>query len=418
MRKFQSLRTIGLAAVALFAHSALEAQQSTVLDDIRYLADDRLEGRLTGSPGADSAAAYLARRFEAAGLVALPGGWFQPFTVSASAPAVHGTDLGGAAARNVVGILPGRDPARRGEVIVIGAHYDHLGMGITGSLSPNERAIHNGADDNASGSAALVEIARRLAANRPARSVLFVAFSGEELGLLGSAWYTGHAPMPLDSTVAMVNLDMVGRLRNDKLIVYGVETAKEFRSLLDTLNQAAGFDLHAQGDGYGPSDHSSFYAAGRPVLHFFTDLHEDYHRPTDDWQKINVPGLVKVAAFTADLVRDLGNRRGPLTFVNVPRPAPVATSGSGYGAYLGTIPDMTDNPGGVRISGVGGGSPAEKAGLTAGDVILRIGDHDVTDLMAMTVALRAYKPGDTVTIRFRRGEEIREAQATLGARGG
>ena len=255
--------------------------------------------------------------------------------------------------------------------------------------------------------------------------MVFIAFSGEELGLLGSAYYVKQPIYPLSTTLAMINLDMVGRLRQKRLIVYGAQTAKEFPALLDSLNWYAGLDLHAQGDGYGPSDQSSFYAAGRSVLHFFTDLHEDYHRTTDDWQKINVEGFEQVASFVTGLVTALANRPGPLTTVMAATPLSAGSGTSspehasqGYGAYLGTVPDMTDSPGGVRLLGVRAGSPAEKAGLRGDDIITRIGDMNVPDLQAMTDALRSHQPGDTVEITVKRGSDVTTLHATLGTRGG
>ena len=349
------------------------AAQSTpaatqLLGDVRTLSDDRWGGRLIGSPGADSAAQFLATRFRSAGLIASPIGWFQVFTVSRDAPAAAHSGIGGVTGRNVLGVLPGRDPKRRDEIVVVGAHYDHLGLGGFGSLDPDSTGkIHNGADDNASGAAALVDIAARLAAARLARTVVFIAFSGEEEGLLGSEYYVKHPVFPLASTYAMVNLDMVGRLHDDRLLVFGSATATEFPALLDSLNAGPKFDLRTRGDGFGPSDQSSFYAAGKPVLHLFTDLHEDYHRTTDDWEKINADGLEKVSIFTATIVKALANRPSSLTFVNQPPPSAssnVAVT-PGYGAYLGTVPDMSDNPGGVRITGVRAGSPAEKGGSEA-----------------------------------------------------
>ena len=390
-------------------------------DDVRYLASDTLGGRLIGSPGADSAGAYLARRFGEVGLTPLPGGWFQEFAVDSTSPAATHFGLAGARGRNVIGYLRGRDPARRGELVIIGAHYDHLGPGRFSALDPDQAGqTHNGADDNASGTSALIRIAAELGKAPPARSVLFIAFSGEEEGLLGSAWYVRHPRLSMDSVQAMVNLDMVGRLRNDRLIVYGTATAEEFPGLLDSLNATAGFELHAKGDGYGPSDQSSFFAAGKPVLHLFTDLHEDYHRASDDWDKLNYPGLDRVADFAASIVRALADRAAPLTFISAPPPAPVAAgNGSpGYGTYLGTIPDMTESPGGVRVTGVRAGSPAETAGLRAGDILIRLGDHPVSDLESMTVALRAHQPGDVVElVILRDGAEI-HLTATLGSRGG
>ena len=391
------------------------------LDDIKFLSDDRLGGRLTGSPGADTAAAYLARRFAAVGLQPAAGGWFQTFTVARDAPVAQHAHAAGLKGSNVIGLLPGRDPVLRNETVIVGAHYDHLGLGGFGSLDPDSTGkVHNGADDNASGAAMLIAIAERLAPTPPARTTVFIAFSGEELGLLGSAYYVKQPIYPLATTLAMINLDMVGRLRQKRLIVYGSQTAREFPPLLDSLNWYAGLDLKAQGDGYGPSDQSSFYAAGRPVLHFFTDLHEDYHRTTDDWQKINVEGFDQVTAFVTGLVTALANRPGPLTAVTLaPRmPSRTAASGQGSGAYLGTVPDMTDNPGGVRLLGVRAGSPAEKAGLRGDDIITRIGAMNVPDLEAMADALRGHRPGDTVDIVVRRGDTTTTLRATLGARGG
>ena len=202
-------------------------------------------------------------------------------------------------------------------------------------------------------------------------------------------------------------------------IVYGSRTAKEFPALLDSLNWHAGFDLKSQGDGYGPSDQSSFYAAGRPVLHVFTDLHDDYHRTTDDWQKIDPEGFRRVTNFTLGLVTALANRPTKLTPVEAAPPAhSTAAAMPAYGTYLGTIPDMTDNPGGVRLLGVRAGSPAERAGLRGDDIITRIGNLEVPDLQAMTNALRSHEPGDTVSIVIRRGNQVTTVRATLGTRGG
>lgn len=342
-----------LAAVTCLYGGRSAGAQSTpaatqLLGDVRTLSDDSWGGRLIGTPGADSAARFLAARFRSAGLIASPIGWFQPFTVSRDAPAATQSGIGGVTGRNVLGVLPGRDRNRRDEIIVVGAHYDHLGLGEFGSLDPDSTGkIHNGADDNASGAAALISIATQLAAARTARTIVFIAFSGEEEGLLGSDYYVKHPVFPLASTYAMINLDMVGRLRDDRLLIYGSATAKEFPALLDSLNTGPKFDLKMRGDGYGPSDQSSFYAAGKPVLHLFTDLHEDYHRTTDDWEKINADGLEKVATFTAAIVKALASRPASLTFVNQPPPSASSTAAvtPGYGAYLGTVPDMSENPG-------------------------------------------------------------------------
>ena len=408
-----------IATVLLVTASLLAPQQDTlspaarrVLADVRFLADDRQEGRGVGTAGLDRAGAYIRDGFARAGLKAS----FQDFTIPPDAPAVMHTTLGGMATRNILAVLPGASPALRGEVVVIGAHYDHLGLGGFGALDPDSTGrVHNGADDNASGTAALLEIGRLLAGRRPARTIVLVAFSGEELGTLGSSFFVQHSvPQPIDSLYAMLNMDMVGRMRNARLLALGAATAREFPALLDSLNTPPRFDLRASGDGWGPSDHAVFFAARRPVLHFFTDLHDDYHRSTDDWDKLNVAGIAQVAQFVADLAWVLANRPAPLTFVDAPRPQ--ATGGSGYGAYLGTIPDMTGSPGGVRITGVRAGSPAEQAGLKAGDVITAIGSTQVANLFDMTEALRSHQAGDTVVIVTKRDGAERRMTAILGKR--
>ena len=391
------------------------------LDALRYLAADAREGRGVGTRGLEESGTYLAAAFRQIGLT--PGGsdgYFQPFTIAPDAPAAIHSNVGGKSIRNVIGVLPGRSAARRGETIVIGAHYDHLGLGGFGALDDPDSTgkVHNGADDNASGTTALLEVARQLARRPLDRTIVFIAFSGEEEGDLGSAYYVKHPTLPVDSIYAMLNMDMVGRLRNARLSATGAATAQEFPALLDSLNRAGGrprFELQASGDGWGPSDHASFYAAKHPVLFFFTGLHGDYHRTTDDVDKIDVNGLERVAEFVADVATALANRPGALTFVAAPPPQ-MSSSGSGYGAYLGTIPDMSESPGGVRITGTRAGSPAERAGLAAGDVITVIGTKTIANLYDMTDALRAHQPGDTVLIVVQRDTTLLRLTAVLGKR--
>jgi hypothetical protein len=411
------ITTVLLLTATLAAQDSRDTTSPTarrVFVDVRFLADDRQEGRGVGTAGLSRAGAYVRDGFIRAGLQAS----FQDFTIPPDAPAVLHTTLGGVATRNVVAILPGASPALRGEVVVIGAHYDHLGLGGFGAMDPDSTGrVHNGADDNASGTAALLEVAHLLGRRHPARTIVFVAFSGEELGTLGSSYFVQHpVPQPVDSIYVMLNMDMVGRLRSGRLLALGAATAKEFPALLDSLNTPPLFDLRASGDGWGPSDHAVFFAARRPVLHFFTDLHEDYHRSTDDADKINDSGIAQIAQFVADLAWTLANRPGPLTFVDAPRPQASAGGGSGYGAYLGTIPDMTGSPGGVRITGVRAGSPAEQAGLKAGDVITAIGTKVVANLFDMTEALRSHQAGDTVVIVVKRAGAEQRVTAILGKR--
>lgn len=383
---------------------------------VRYLADDALRGRLAGSPGARCAAEYIADRLGRLGLE--PGGekgsWFGPVPLR-SALNPHAPEGSG---RNVIGVLPGSDPELSGEAVVIGAHYDHVGLGGFGSVDPGDAGqVHNGADDNASGVAALLGAAERLVSEpRPARSVVFVAFTGEELGLLGSSAYTEEPAVPLRRTRAMLNMDMVGRLGADPLIVNGVGTAAEWEEIVRSASRRTGVEVRVGEEGFGPSDHSSFYARGVPVLHLFTNVHGDYHRPGDDWWKVDARGIERVAELAARLARRVADRSGPLTYREGTAPPHARGEGEGYGAYLGTIPDFTPVDHGVRISGVNAGSPADEAGLEGGDVIVGIGEHEVADLRAMTEALRAHEPGDTVQVRFLRGGEERRATAVLGDR--
>lgn len=395
------------------------AASDRIISHISFLADDAREGRGVGTTGLEAAAEYIAERFAEIGLQGgTADGFLQRFAISATAPAAAHTGIGGVAVSNVVGIIPGRG-SLRGQAVVVGAHYDHLGYGGFGSLDPDSvRVIHNGADDNASGTAALIEVARQIQARdgERVRSVVFVAFTAEEAGLIGSDYYVKNPIVPNDSTFAMLNMDMVGYLTDDRLTAFGAETAEEFSSLLESTNVDYRFRISAIGDGYGRSDQQSFFVQKIPVLHFFTGTHENYHRTTDDADLINADGIARVASLVADLTWNLATRTEPLTFVDA-APPPVATSG-GYGAYLGTIPDMSDSPGGVRLSGVRSGSPADQAGIRAGDIIIQIATFEVADLYAMTDALRAFEPGDTVAIKVRRGDEVIEVEATLGRRGG
>jgi hypothetical protein len=330
-------------------------------------------------------------------------------------------------AQNVAAILPGSDPSLRNEFVIVGAHYDHLGFGDEGSLDPDARTIHNGADDNASGTAALVEIARALVEGpRLARSVVFVAFTGEERGLWGSAHFVAEPTVDLGSTVAMLNLDMVGRMVEDGLTIFGFGTAAEWDDIVDVANADldAPLEIGKSPDGYGPSDHSSFYGEGIPVLHFFSNTHEDYHRPSDDWQRINAEGLERVVQLTAAVTQRLatgGASTVVLTPIEQEQPSP-ATSGQsssssgGYGPYLGTIPDMTPRDFGLRLTGVREGSPAEQAGLEPGDVVVEFDGKEITDIYAYTYALQDRQAGDEVVIVVERDGERVTVTAVLGER--
>jgi hypothetical protein len=308
---------------------------------------------------------------------------------------------------NVIGILPGRDPILKETAIVIGAHYDHLGLGGEYSLAPSRYGeVHPGADDNASGTAGVIQLARVFAKTGGAkRTLIFIAFAAEEMGLLGSSHYVKHPIIPLDKTVAMLNLDMIGRLRNDTLYVLGAKTGKEFEGLFQTVNHDLALKLQLGGDGYGPSDHTSFSLQKRPVLFFFTGPHSDYHRPSDTVDKVSGEGMAKVVRFVYRAAAELADRAKPVTFVQVDMPPPPG-AGRGYGAYFGSVPDFAPFGGeGVRLSGVRPGSPAEKSGLREGDIIVKFGGTRIKNLHDLVYVLRSKRAGDKVEVVFLRGAQ-------------
>ena len=322
--------------------------------------------------------------------------------------------------RNVIGIIPGRDTTR---ALVIGAHYDHLGYGSESSLAPDSHLPHLGADDNASGVAAMLSVAAwklplGVEALRPRHTLVFCAFTGEELGLVGSSHFVDSPARPLETIEAMVNMDMVGRLRENKLMVMGVGTAVEFPAMVAAANQnGPGFALRTSSDGYGPSDHSSFYKRHVPVLALFTGAHADYHKPSDSADKIEAEGLWRVALYARDLVDSLDARPRP-TFQQAKADSSAGriAGGGGYGAYLGTIPDYMQTEGGVLLTGVRSGSPADSAGLKGGDVIVRFDGVRVDNIYDYTFALRSRKPGQRVRISVKRAGADIELLAVLGRR--
>lgn len=383
---------------------------------VRFLADDALKGRLAGSAGERCAGDFIAAQLARIGL--RPGGEQGTFFQSLDLASALNPHAPGGTGRNVIGVLEGSDPTLAREWVVVGAHYDHLGEGGSSSLAPGEVAIHNGADDNASGVATVLWVAEQLARGpRPARSVAFVFFTGEESGLLGSARFASAPTIGPGRMVAMLNLDMVGRLGQGPLLVYGVGTASEWTEVLEPAATRAGVAIATKTDGYGPSDHTSFYLKDIPVLHFFTNTHADYHKPSDDFDRIDQAGLRKVGALVADVTSAVAGRRAGLTLQRgAGEPPKPASGGSGYGAWLGTVPDFTPVERGVKLSGVTKGSPGDVAGLRAGDIIVGLGSHTVANLQDMTDALRAYKPGEVVNVTVLRGSETVTTSVTLGDR--
>jgi len=387
------------------------------LSHIAVLAHDDLGGRGIGSDGIDLAAGYIAGQFAAAGLV--PGGpdgsYFQRFTVDRSSiwkgmlrfagKAGQGDAAEPLVARNVLGLLPGMGP-HAGEYVVIGAHYDHLGT--------RGKRIYNGADDNASGTAGVIEIARKLAcAGYRDRSVVFAAFAAEELGLHGSAHYVAHPAAEMASTVAMLNLDMIGRLTPEDeanmLAVHGLGTGDSFRRIVERRAAGRGVRFIPEESALGPSDHSSFYRAGVPALFFFTGIHGDYHRPSDDIDTVNAAGGAEVAALAHDIALEIINGDLAPGYVEVDRPARIfrGSTPPGPRAVLGIVPDPDDDPDepGCRVRHVVAGGGADRAGIRPDDRVISIAERLIEDLEDFAAALSDQKnAGDVVRVVVRRAE--------------
>lgn len=316
---------------------------------------------------------------------------------------------------NVIGLLPGNDPKLREEFVVLGAHFDHLGRGGEGSLKPGDTAIHYGADDNASGTAGLIVLADYFAKTRSnGRSIIFTAFNGEEEGLLGSAAMVANPPFPLNKVVAMINMDMIGRLDSSKLVVYGIGTSPDFRGVLDSINDKERLTLRMVEDGYGPSDHTSFYLKDIPVLAMFTGTHVDYHRSSDTWDKINYPGAADILNFTANIMHWLSHHPERLAFIKTQNNA--TRSGTGFRVYVGTIPDYAYEGKGLRLSGVSPGGPAEKAGLREGDILIKMGPKTINNIYDYTYALGEFRPKEKVELEFLRDGISNKVMVELGTR--
>jgi hypothetical protein len=324
---------------------------------------------------------------------------------------------------NIVGLLEGRRP----EYLVIGAHYDHLGLGEQFSLAPNAAGTpHPGADDNASGTAGVIELARWFAAQgKPERGIFFVAFAGEELGLLGSSYFVNHPPVPVERIIAMINMDMIGRIREGKVYVGGTGTGSTFKSLIEEAGKARTLKLDvSESGGYGSSDHTAFTTKQIPVLFFFSGLHGDYHKPSDTWEKIDATSAAQLLELIGAVAQQLVSAAERPQFVRVApkfsHPAASASGtgggGSGYGPYFGSIPDFAEPPTGVRFADIREGSPAARAGLRPGDILVEFNGKKIHNLYDFTYALRGQKPGDTVEVEvIRDGQPIR-AKVTLTER--
>ena len=322
--------------------------------------------------------------------------------------------------RNVLGAVTGSDPQLKDEWVVVGAHYDHLGLGDQHSLAPSQIGqIHHGADDNASGDGGVLELARLVARTKEVkRSVLFMTFAGEEFGLLGSSWFVNHPTLPLEKVAGMLNTDMIGRLTNDRLFVGGVGTSPNFKPWIEELNKSVGLNLDYSDSGFGSSDHTSFTTKHIPVLFFFSGLHSDYHKPSDTSDKINAEGARKVMSLAYLTLDRIGNsNEKPLyTEVQEPQQPSGSSSGGGYGPYFGSIPDFRDDLKGVPFADVRPNSPAAKAGLLPGDLMTEFDGKPIQNLYDFTYALRGKKAGDVVVVVVKRNGQDVKVNVTLETR--
>ena len=395
-----------MALVGCKSESKKETKSVTIKEDVMFLSDDKLEGRQTGTEGERKAAEYIASRFEGIGLEGKgTDGYYQSFsfkpktdphqevnyTVKDGDSTITGT--------NVVAFLNNNAD----HTVIIGAHYDHLGYGAEGSLYRGEKkAIHNGADDNASGIAVMLNLAEKLKTQNTGNNYLFMAFSGEEMGLLGSNYWTKNTTIDISTANYMLNMDMVGRLKQDStLAVYGLGTSPILKQVVKSNNSK--FKIIENESGVGPSDHTSFYNSDVPVLHFFTGQHEDYHKPSDDYDKLNYEGMADISSYIFDIITDLDDN-GKLPFRKTKNESEETPR---FKVGLGVIPDYLYDGEGMRIDGVSEDKPAQRAGLRKGDIVVKLGDSLVTDMMSYMRALSAFEAGDkTKVVVKRNGEDI------------
>jgi hypothetical protein len=322
---------------------------------------------------------------------------------------------------NVIGVLEGSDPTLKSEVLVLGAHFDHLGFGGPGSGSqrPDTVAVHNGADDNASGSASLLELAQKLSSERTSvrRSVVFAFFSAEELGTLGSQHYVNTPPLPLTQTVAMINMDMVGRLQGKALTIGGTGTAPVWNDILARANSDSSFTVKYEPDGFGPSDHSSFYGKNIPVLFFFTGTHDDYHKPSDDWDRINYAGQERITRFVYKVASEVADGSQKPVYARVESaPRPAGGDSRGFNVTLGVVPDVGWSGEGMKVSSVQPNRPGDKAGLKSGDVILAMGGKKILNIYDYMGVLGELKAGDEVEIEVLRDGTTQKLKAVMERR--
>lgn len=406
--------TAELANRQALANLAPVFSQSRMLEDITKLADPRMAGRELGSPQLDQAAGYIASKFKQMGLQSggdKPGSYLQSWRADVGKP------KGTIALANVIGVIPGTVPAFKKQSVIVSAHYDHLGKGWPTSRVKSQGQIHPGADDNASGVAVMLELARLLAKTPSPRSIVFIAFTGEEAGLLGSAYYVNNAgDYPVDHVIGVLNLDTVGRLGKKKLTVLGTGSAREWVHIFRGAGFVTGISIQTVADEFGSSDQRSFLNAGVPGVQLFTGANADFHRPSDTVDKIDAAGLVKVASVLKEAVVYLASRDQPLNSKLAQTNRQTPTAGGGRRVSLGTIPDFTFQGDGVRMTGVTPSSPAQQAGLRDGDIIRKINQRTIKDLRGFSDVLKTFSAGDNIQIEFTRKGKIQTTRATLISR--
>ena len=400
-----------IAVLVLFScKKDVSIQEVSMKEDVYFLADDAREGRETGSEKERQSADYLAERFRNLGLKPKGvNGYLQPFIFKPKTNP-HGEDTylvkedSTITGLNVIALIDNK----AANTIIIGAHYDHLGFGGEGSLFRGEELeIHNGADDNASGVAVMLNLANRLKDKNPNNNYLFIAFSGEEMGLLGSNYFVKNPTIDTKKVNYMINMDMVGRLKEDKtLAVYGVGTSPKFKQTLFANN--TDFKLIEKESGVGPSDHTSFYLADIPVLHFFTGQHEDYHKPSDDVEKLNYEGMEAISDFIMSIITDLDNDQR-LAFKKTKNESEETPD---FKVTLGVVPDYLYDQKGMRIDGVSEDRPAQKAGMMKGDVVVQVGIYKITDMMSYMKSLSKFEKGQTTTVTVQRNGAPIELEVT------
>jgi hypothetical protein len=380
-----------------------------MMDTIRYLSDTRLEGRGLGSDGLEQAGGYIAEAFKKAGLEPAGdnGSYFQVFSA-------EGEDGGLKQLKNVVGVIPGAHPQRASENLVLGAHYDHLGLGWPDVRAQNRGRVHPGADDNASGIAVMLELARVLGPRmKPDRSIVFVAFSGEEAGRAGSRHYVRSSDTyPVARSIGMLNLDTVGRLFDRKLMVLGAETASEWPHIFRGIGFVTGVQTAMVSEPLDASDQISFHEAGVPAVQLFTGPHTDYHRPGDTADRIDADGLLKVAEVSKQAIEYLASREQPMTS-DLQGAKTVQRKGGSRKVSLGSIPDFTYQGGGYRLEGVVPGSAAEQAGLEKMDIITAIDEQEIEGIRSLSTILKRLEPGQTIVIDFLRNDQKQRTRATV-----